>query len=147
MPTITTDLKILAARFNQAFNAHDEKSLGSVIASNATFTAPGDVRLEGKEALLAYTYGWLKAFPDAKINVTHEIVSGPWVVQEFIFEGTHTAPLTGPMGTIQATNRKVSGRSVSISRYENELQVEARLYFDMVQLLSQLGVMPVPAKN
>jgi hypothetical protein len=25
--------------------------------------------------------------------------------------------------------------------------VETRLYFDMVQLLSQLGVMPVPAKN
>jgi hypothetical protein len=25
--------------------------------------------------------------------------------------------------------------------------VETRLYFEMVQLLSQLGVMPVPAKN
>ena len=147
MPTITTDPKVLAAKFNQAFNAHDEKTLSSLIAPNATFTAPGDVRLEGKEAVLAYTYGWLKAFPDAKINVRHEIVSGPWVVQEFIFEGTHTAPLTGPMGTIQATNRKVAGRSVSISRYENDLGVETRLYFDMVQLLSQLGVMPVPAKN
>ena len=147
MPTITTDPKVLAARFNQAFNAHDEKTLSSLIAPNATFTAPGDIRLDGKEPVLAYTYGWLKAFPDAKINVTHEIVSGTWVVQEFIFEGTHSAPLTGPMGTIQATNRKVSGRSVSINRYENDLQVETRLYFDMVQLLSQLGVMPVPAKN
>src|SRR5690349_645502 len=71
MSTITTDPKVLAARFNQAFNTHDEKSLGSVIAPNATFTAPGDVRIAGKEAVLAYTSGWLKAFPDAKINVTH----------------------------------------------------------------------------
>jgi len=123
MPTVTTDPKVLAAKFNQTFNAHDEKTLSSLIAPNATFTAPGDIRLEGKEAVLAYTYGWLKAFPDAKINVTHEIVSGPWVV------------------------RKVAGRSVSINRYENDLGVETRLYFDMVQLLSQLGVMPVPAKN
>jgi predicted ester cyclase len=147
MPTTTVDPKVGAGRFNHAFNAHDEKALRTLIAPNATFTAPGDVRLEGKEAVLGYTYGWLKAFPDARINITNELVSGPWVVQEFIFEGTHTAPLTGPMGTIQATHRKVSGRSVSITRYENDLQVETRLYFDMVQLLSQLGVMPVPAKN
>ena len=98
-------------------------------------------------AVLGYVNGWLKAFPDAKINVTHELVSGPWDIQEFVFEGTHTAPLTGPMGTIQATNRKIAGRSVSIDRYENDLVVETRLYFDMVQLLSQLGVMPIPAKN
>src|SRR5205823_8838494 len=109
MPTVTTDPKVLAAKFTQTFNAHDEKTLSSLIAPNATFTAPGDIRLEGKEAVLAYTYGWLKAFPDAKINVTHEIVSGPWVVQESIFEGTHTAPLTGPMATLQATNRKLPG--------------------------------------
>ena len=147
MPTITTDPKVLAARFNQAFNTHDEKTLSTLIAPTATFTAPGDIRLEGKEAVLGYVYGWLKAFPDAKINIRHELVSGAWVVQEFIFEGTHTAPLTGPMGTIEATNRKVAGRSVSINRYENELQVETRLYFDMVQLMSQLGVMPVPSKN
>jgi hypothetical protein len=80
-------------------------------------------------------------------NVTHEIVSGPWVVQEFVFAGTHTGPLTSPMGTIQATNRKVSGQSVSITRYENDLAVETRLYFDVVQLLNQIGVMPVAVKN
>src|SRR5947209_8597085 len=72
MPTITTDPKVLAARFNQAFNAHDEKTLNTLIAPNATFTAPGDIRSDGKEAVLAYVYGWLKAFPDAKLNVTRE---------------------------------------------------------------------------
>lgn len=147
MPTILTDPKVLAAKYNQAFNAHDETTIRSLIAPNATFSAPGDVRLEGKDAVIGYINSWLKAVPDAKMTVTHEIVSAPWIVQEFTFEGTHKAPLTGPLGTIQATNRKVSGQCVSITRYENDLAVEARLYFDMVQLLSQLGVMPVPAKN
>jgi predicted ester cyclase len=89
----------------------------------------------------------MKALPDTTINVTHEIASGPWIVQEFTFTGTHPGSLTGPMGTIQATNRKVSGQCVSITRYENDLGVESRLYFDVVQLLSQLGVMPVASKN
>ena len=147
MPTIVTDPKVLSAKYNQAFNSHDETVLRSLISPNARFSAPGDVRLEGKDAVIGYTNGWMKALPDAKINVTHEIVSGPWIVQEFTFTGTHTGPLTGPMGTIQPTNRKVSGQCVSITRYENDLAVESRLYFDVVQLLTQLGVMPVSSKN
>jgi len=147
MPTIATDPKVLAAKYNSAFNIHDEAALRSLVAPNARFSAPGDIRLEGKDAVIGYTNGWMKALPDAKINVTNEIVSGPWIVQEFTFTGTHTGPLTGPMGTIQATNRKVSGQCVSISRYENDLNVETRLYFDVVQLLTQLGVMPVSSKN
>ena len=147
MPTTITDPKILAAKYNQAFNAHDETALKSLFADNARFIAPGDVRLVGKDAIAGYTNSWMKALPDAKITVTNEIVSAPWIVQEFTFAGTHKAPLTGPMGTIQATNRKVSGQCVSITRYENDLAVETRLYFDVVQLLTQLGVMPVPSKN
>jgi predicted ester cyclase len=147
MPTTVTDPKVLAAKYNQAFNSHDEATLRSLIAPNARFSAPGDVRLEGRDAVIGYTNSWMKALPDAKLTVTNEIVSAPWIVQEFTFEGTHKAPLTGPMGTIQATNRKVSGQCVSITRYENDLAVESRLYFDVVKLLTQLGVMPVPSKN
>lgn len=147
MPTIVTDPKILAAKYNQAFNSHDETTIRTLIAPNARFSAPGEVRLEGRDAVIGYINSWLKALPDAKLTVTNEIVSAPWIVQEFTFEGTHKAPLTGPMGTIQATNRKVSGQCVSITRYENDLAVESRLYFDVVQLLTQLGVMPVPSKN
>jgi predicted ester cyclase len=147
VPTTITDPKVLAAKYNQAFNSHDEATLNSLVAPNAKLSAPGDIRLEGRDAVIGYSNGWMKALPDARITVTHEIVSGPWVVQEFTFEGTHKAPLTGPLGTIQATNRKISGQCVSISRYENDLNVETRLYFDMVQLLSQLGVMPVATKN
>lgn len=147
MPTTVIDPKVLAAKYNDAFNAHDETTLKSLIAPNARFSAPGDVRLVGKDAIIGYTNSWMKALPDAKITVTNEIVSAPWIVQEFTFDGTHKAPLTGPMGTIQATNRKVSGQCVSITRFENDLSVETRLYFDVVQLLTQLGVMPLPAKN
>src|SRR6202162_5468485 len=109
MPSIVTDPKVLAAKYNQAFNSHDETVLRSLISPNARFSAPGDVRLEGKDAVIGYTNGWMKALPDATITVTNEIVSGPWIGQEFPFAGTHKAPLTGPMGTIQATNRQGLG--------------------------------------
>jgi predicted ester cyclase len=141
-----TDPKVLAAKFTTAFNAHDEAALKSLTAPNAKLTAPGNVRLEGRDAVAGYGIAWLKAFPDARITVTHEIVSGPWIVQEFTFEGTHRATLSGPLGEIPATGKKVVGKGVTIDRYENDLSVDGRLYFDMVEILTQLGVMPVPVK-
>ncbi|MDQ6711395.1 MAG: ester cyclase [Candidatus Dormibacteraeota bacterium] len=148
MPTIATDPKVLGEKYTRTFNSHDEVALKNLYAESAKFVAPGDVRISGRDAIAGYTNNWMKALPDARINVTHEIVSGAWLVQEFTFSGVHTGPLTGPLGTIQATNRKVTGQCVVVNRFENDLIVESRLYFDMVQLLTQIGVMPaVISKN
>jgi predicted ester cyclase len=146
MPSTMTDSKTLAAEFIQAFNAHDESVIKSLTAPNARLTAPGDIRLEGKEAVAAYAIEWLRAFPDARITVTNEIVSGPWIVQEYTFEGTHRATLAGPLGQIPATNKRVVDRGVQVVRFDNELATDIRLYFDMVHVLTQLGLMPVPAR-
>jgi predicted ester cyclase len=141
-----TDPKIVAIRFNETFNAHNESALKSLVSPRIRFTAPGDVRLEGKDAFAGYFVGWLKGFPDARMTVRHEIVSGPWVVQEYTFEGTHRGILTGPLGEILPTNRKVINKGVQLIKIEDDLVVEYRLYFDMVETLSQLGVLPIPVK-
>jgi predicted ester cyclase len=146
MATVMTDPKVLAARFNETFNAHNESAIKSLVSPRVNFTAPGDVRLEGKDAFAGYLFSWLKGFPDGHMTVRHEIVSGPWVVQEYTFEGTHRGILSGPLGEISPTNRKVVGKGVQLIKLENDLVVEFRLYFDMVETLSQLGVLPIPAK-
>jgi predicted ester cyclase len=134
-----------AARFVQAFNAHDEGAIRDLNAPNTKFEAPGGVRLEGREAATSYAMSWLNGFPDAKMIVRNELVSGPWVIQEFTFEGTHTAPLNAPTGTIPATGKKLVGKGVQLGRYENGQAIEVRLYYDQVDVLTQLGLMPKPA--
>jgi predicted ester cyclase len=79
------------------------------------------------------------------MTVRNEIVSAPWVVQEVSMEGTNTGPLEGPMGTIQPTHKHVVGKGVQILKIENGKITEARIYFDMVDQLTQLGLMPAPA--
>ena len=134
-----------AVRFVEAFNSHDENAIRALNAANTKFEAPGDVQLEGREAATGYAMAWLNAFPDAKMTVRHELVSGPWVIQEFTFEGTHTAPLAGPAGTIPATGKKLVGKGVQIGRYEGGQAIEVGLYYDQVEVLTQLGLMPAPA--
>jgi predicted ester cyclase len=146
MATTLIDSKILATKFIAAFNTHDGNAIKTLTAPSARLTAPGDISLQGREAVAGYAIEWLKAFPDARLTVTNEIVSGSWIVQEYTFEGTHREPLAGPMGVIPATNKRLLGRGVQVIRFENDLVTDVRLYFDMVQVLTQLGLMPVLAK-
>jgi predicted ester cyclase len=140
-----SDAKAVADAFVEAFNAHDETRIRELNGENAVFEAPGDVRLEGRDATTEYAMAWLNAFGDARITVHDEIVAGDWVVQEFVFSGTHTAPLQSPGGEIPATNRQLRGRGVQILKIQGGAVVDTRLYYDQVDVLTQLGLMPEPA--
>jgi SnoaL-like domain len=48
------DAREVAGRFVQAFNAHDESRIRELNAEEAVFEAPGDVHLEGREAVTQY---------------------------------------------------------------------------------------------
>ncbi len=116
-----------------------------VNADIAVLEAPGDVRLEGGDPVTQYAMTWLNAFPDARITVLNELVAGEWIAQEFTFEGTHTASLSTPMGDISATNRALKGRGAQIFRVEGDVVTDTRLYFDQVEVMTQLGLMPETA--
>ena len=135
----------VAAQFVEAFNHHDENRIRELNADNAVLEAPGDTRLEGREAATAYATAWLNAFPDARVTIDNELEAGDWVVQEFTFEGTHEGTLSAPTGDIPATGRRLRGRGVQILRVEGGAVVDTRLYFDQVEVLTQLGLMPEPA--
>jgi steroid delta-isomerase-like uncharacterized protein len=139
------DARQLGAKFVDAFNAHDEARIRELNGENVVFEAPGEVRLEGRDAATEYAMAWLRAFPDARLTVTNELADGDWVAQEFMFEGTHEDTLSSPSGEIPATHKRLDGRGVQIFKVEGEFVTETRLYFDQVEVMTQLGLMPEPA--
>ena len=136
--------KDTSARFVAAFNAHDEKALHELHSDDIKFNAPGGFKATNAKDATAYAMTWLKAFPDGKMTVRTELTSGPWIVQEILMEGTHTAPLESPTGTIAPTYKKVVGYGVQLLRVENGKIAEARIYFDQLDQMSQLGLIPAP---
>jgi predicted ester cyclase len=140
-----SDLESFAEEWDAAFNAHDADRMRAQWADDGVFEAPGGVRLEGGDAAVAYAMGWLSAFPDGRSVLETRIIQDPWFVNLFRFEGTHKAPLQGPEGEIPATGRKLVGHATEAVRVENGKAVEARIYFDQIELLTQLGLMPEPA--
>jgi steroid delta-isomerase-like uncharacterized protein len=135
----------VAEAFADAFNAHDEARIRELTRDDAAFEAPGDVKLATGDAMTEYAMGWIHAFPDGRMNVHNTIAADGWAVQEFTFEGTHEELLSGPGGEIPATHRHLSGRAVQIMKVEGGKIADVRLYFDQVDVLTQLGVMPAAA--
>lgn len=139
------DAREVGAKFIEAFNAHDEARIRELNGENSIIEAPGDVHLEGRDAATEYGMAWLRAFPDARLTVTHELTDGDWVIQEFTFEGTHGGTLSSPAGDIPATNKRLNGRGVQLFKVEGDVVTDTRLYFDQVEVMTQLGLMPEPA--
>jgi steroid delta-isomerase-like uncharacterized protein len=135
----------VAEEFVEAFNAHDEARIRALDRDDVSFEGPGDVTLTGPEATTAYAMGWIHAFPDARITVRNTVVGDGWAVQEFTFEGTHEDTLVGPGGEIPATHRQLSGRGVQIMKVDGGKIADIRLYFDQVDVMTQLGVIPAAA--
>ena len=98
----------VGAQFVEAFNAHDEGRMRELTAENAVFEGPG-ARVEGRDATVGYAMAWINAFQDAKLDVHNELVTGDWVVQEFVFVGTHT-------GTLAVAERRHPGNEPAAPR-------------------------------
>jgi len=139
------EVKETSDRFVAAFNAHDESALHALHADDIKFNAPGGFKATNAKDATVFAMTWLNAFPDGKMTVRTEITSGPWVVQEVTMEGTHTAPLVSPTGPIAPTYKKVKGYGVQLLRIENGKIAEARIYFDQLDQMTQLGLIPAPA--
>jgi hypothetical protein len=70
---------------------------------------------------------------------------GDTAILQAVFEGTHTEALNAPDQAIPATGKRVSIPFVTLNTFDAGKLTNFALYFDRVELLSQLGVMPTSA--
>ena len=127
-----------------AFNSHDQAAIRDLTADDCIFEGPG-VRLEGGDATVGYAMGWLNAFSDAKIQVDSVVVDGDWAAMTGYFKGTHDNTLSGPGGDVPATGRRLEGRCSQFVRFADGKSVEEYLYYDQMDVATQLGIVPETA--
>jgi predicted ester cyclase len=83
---------------------------------------------------------WHDAFPDNQVETARVVDGGDVVVLEAVFEGTHTAALDAPDGSIPATGRRAAIPFVTVSGVADDRFTSLALYFDQIDLLTQLGL-------
>jgi steroid delta-isomerase-like uncharacterized protein len=100
-----------------------------------------DRRLEGFDAMLEAAQGWKRAFPDGRGMVLRAYSDGPAAVLEILWEGTNSGPMQGPSGErLPATGKRVQVQAVQVFEIEGGRVRTLRHYFNLLTILSQLGV-------
>lgn len=131
-------------RLTAAFSvAKDPKAAAECYAYDAVMVTPDQGEVSGREQVIDYMRVFLDAFPDLRYEAVNAYESGNTAIDEGYVVGTNTGPLPLPSGELlPATGRRVGIRSCDIATVEGGHVVRHHLYFDQMEFLSQLGLVP-----
>lgn len=103
--------------------------------------------LKGREQVRMMFQTWVDAFSERRHTISNTVEAGNTIVAEFPLIGRHTGPLPSPQGgTIPPTGKTIDVPSIGTYEIEDGKLVRSRGYFDQLAFLSQLGLLPEPAR-
>jgi steroid delta-isomerase-like uncharacterized protein len=139
------DARRISDRFTEAINSQDADAIGALYRDDAVAIDPfGEWR--GKEAIVESWRGFFEAFPDIKGTDERSYDAGDTAINEWTGSGTHSGPIRTPDGDeIPPTGKRMTLRGADFITVRDGLISEHRIYFDQMQMLSQLGLVPEEA--
>ncbi|MEV8089073.1 ester cyclase [Streptomyces nigra] len=131
-------------RLTAAITTADSAAIAEVYAKDAVAVTPDGGELHGRDDITAYWRQMSQAVPDGTYESVHAYEIGDTAIDEGVFHGHNTGPIrlaTG--GTLPATQKEIRIRGVDFAKVDDEGRiVDYRLYFDEMEFLGQLGLLP-----
>jgi steroid delta-isomerase-like uncharacterized protein len=126
------------------WNAGDRDAWATLYAEDVVYEAPGGQRISGRADLEGkYFDALLTAAPDRLSRDVVLFADGEYVVEQARYMGTHTGPLRSPNGVeVPATGKQFDFPFVAIFRVQSGKIRSIRIYYDQIELFTQLGLMP-----
>lgn len=134
----------LMDQLTEALTTHqDPKTLANLFAEDAVAHTPDGGEIHGRDDIAAYWRQMTDAVPDATFESLASFEVGDTAIDEGIYSGRNTGPLELPDGTsIPATLRNIRLRGVDLATVHDGQITSYRLYFDQMDFLKQLGLLP-----
>ena len=130
-------------RLTEAVTHGDLETIAGLFAEDAVALTPDEGELEGRDAIVAYWRTMTEAIPDATFTYRNRFEADDTAIDEGIFTGRNTGPIALPDGeTLPATGRTVNIRGVDLAQVKDGRIASYRLYFDQMEFLDQLGLLP-----
>ncbi len=120
----------------------DLKAVMECFAEDAVAITP-DGEIRGRDNIGEYWRQMTDAIPDSQYESVHKHESGNTAIDEGFFTGKNTGPLVLPSGeSLEPTQKDVRVRGCDVATVEDGKIVSYRLYFDQLDFLGQLGLLP-----
>ncbi|MFI1941890.1 ester cyclase [Streptomyces purpureus] len=118
-----------------------------VFAESVVAVTPDAGEIEGREKVVEYYQQMVEAFPGATYESVYSYETGDTAIDEGFFNGRNTASLQLPTGeTLPPTHKDVRVRSCDAATIDSDGKIVSyRLYFDQLDFLGQLGLVPEEA--
>lgn len=137
---MTTNTEHLVS-YLKAIDTHDRDRVSNAYADDVEIRAPG-TELDGRDAATAWMDAFIRAFPDLRHEILSTTEAGDTVALEARFTATHTGPLASPEGDIPPTGKAVDLVYADVLRFTNGHVSSEHVYFDQLDFLTQLGLLP-----
>ena len=132
----------------ERWNATDRDGWAALYADDVVYEAPGG-RITGLADLKEnYFDALVRAAPDRRSSDVILFADGDHVVEQARYTGTHTGTWRNSDGfEIPATGKTLDFPFVGVFRVENGKISSIRLYYDQIEVFTQLGLMPGATSN
>ena len=136
------DLASLARAQVESFNTNDWEAVRASMLADVVYDERATGRImQGPEAIIEAMKGWKTFNSDVTGTISNIHVSGDTAVVEVTWEGTMDGPLETPGGSVPPTGKSHATHGAWVMTFEGDKLRESRNYFDMLQLLQQVGAM------
>jgi len=117
------------------FNGDRLDLLDQVLAPDVVTHGPMPIE-GGREGLKAALGGIREAFPDSHVVIDDLAFGGETIYRRWTITGTHT----GAFQALPPTGRPILMHGVDVDRFEGGMVVEHWSFWNLAELLQQLGV-------
>lgn len=136
------DTRSVLERGIELWNAHDREGWVSLFDEAADLQAPGGMQVSGRSGAELFYDTWNEAFPGNSIEDAVVLGAGEQGAEEARFTGAHSGTLHTPNGDIPPTGKTVVSKFAAVCRVQNDKVTSFHMYFDVAEVLGQLGLMP-----
>lgn len=137
-----SEARVTADRVTEAVAREDLDAVIACYGADALLVAP-EGTFKGRDQIREFFAAWFEPFSELDVEVRTKAEWSNQALDEWSLSCTHTAPLQMPTGeAVPATGRRVTVRGADICTVEQGLVVEHHLYYDQLEVLGQLGLVP-----
>ncbi|MFC5215715.1 ester cyclase [Streptomyces coerulescens] len=131
-------------RLTTAITTGNSDAIAGLYAQDAVAVTPDGGELHGRDDIAAYWRQMTEAVPDGSYQSVHAYEVGNTAIDEGVFTGKNTGPIQLPTGeTLPPTQKEIRIRGVDFATVDDDGRiVDYRLYFDEMEFLGQLGLLP-----
>jgi len=134
-------LKLVIARYNDAWNAHDLDAIMAMHAPDMVFeNHTAGERAEG-EAARAHIGSIFDTWPDIEFTTRRLYVRDGLVVQEWTATATHANEMRRGDLIAEPTGKTISWDGLDVIPFEGGLVKRKDVYSDSVSILRQVGLL------